>query len=722
MGGLSSLSIASSGMWAAQGALSVVGHNLANVDTIGYSRQSVLQSDWSYLNTSAGQIGYGTTISSVRQIRNEFLDIQYRSEVTKATYYTAKVDAGQQIETLLGELQSEYTTESVITDLWDSLNELSSDPSALENRGNFISSAITLVDKMGVVYDGLIEYQNNLNESVKDMVDELNYYVEEIDRLSNLIKSSEATGANANDYRDARNNCMDALAEICDVDYRQKVDGSIDITLEGYPLLSNGMINEVGLKYTTADCSFVEPVFTSSDKILPYDSKAKTLYDLTDSIDTAKGEDGGLLKGTLVARGLCPVDYTTLESLVSSDDFLRAGAPDPADYDGVDDPAYQAAVSAFTAGTNFLDSLVSELGFLPSAPVAPNPSDYTGGTDSVSYQADLITYYAEIESFNATRTFDAPVAPDPSDYIDSAEYQADYDAYLSEVTTYNDNMQSLTMPTDTSSPTYNLEMAQYQEDMIAYNNYLDKYTEYSENPTLYDYNYDRMLFNCTESTVPVLMQNLDQIFHDIVTMINDAVAPVDHNSDTAPAGVDEDNTQFMEIFVRKSSDYEDRYDADGNYLVEDLSNKSSLYSIRNVEINPELLDPSGYNKIGFSSIDNPSDNTVVNGLIDEWDSATCKLPDGPDEEYEALSIDEAYNLMVTLNATATAEDNTFLEAQIVMVNSVENSRLAVMGVSLDEEMANMTIYQNAYEASARVFTVIDEMLDRLINGTGRVGL
>ncbi len=286
-------------------------------------------------------------------------------------------------------------------------------------------------------------------------------------------------------------------------------------------------------------------------------------------------------------------------------------------------------------------------------------------------------------------------------------------------------MINLTLPT--APPTgasaeevaeYNLKMIQYQEDYNEFQNHLNKYKEYAENDVKYDFNYERMYFNCTESTIPVFMQNIDTLFNDIVTMINDAVAPLDHNSETAPAGVDEENTQFMEIFQRTSSGYDDRYDENGLYILEDPSNPNSLYSISNTQINPELLNTSGYNKIAFSSIDNPSDNTLINDLLNQWDEPISTLPG----QEEALSINESYNMLVTLNANSTAEDMSYLEAQIVMVNSVENDRLAVMGVSLDEEMAKMQVYQSAYQASARIFTVVDSMLDTLINGTGRVGL
>ncbi len=746
MGGLSSLSIAGSGLWAAQAGLSVTGHNIANVDTLGYSRQSTIQSDWSYLRTSAGQVGYGTNVQTVRQIRNEFLDVQYRKEVTKATYYSVKVNAGQQIESLLGELQSEYTTQSVIADMWDSLNELSSDPSTLESRGNFVSTAITLVDKMKVIYDGLVDYQQNLNTDIKTMVNDLNNYVAQIDKYNNLIKNAETSGANANDYRDARNNAMDALSEIANVTYKTKVDGTIEIGLDGNFLLSSGMINKVGLRYTAPNCSYVEPVFTNKPGILKYSDSAEPLYKLTSSINSANGDDGGALKGALMARGLVPVDYTTLGSLVSPEQFFQAGAPSPSDYPlGLNDPAFITDSQAFLAtastlpGPNaFLDGLMSGLGFLPAAPVAPDPTDtalYPLGTSDTKFIEDYTAYLKEIESFNNTRKYDAPVLPDASDIskypLGSADpsYIADVAQYFADIDTYNTEMQSLTAPVDPGAlataeekAEYNLKLIQYKEDLNKYNNYVDKYTEYVADPVAYDFHHDRMLLNSTECTVPVLMQNIDQLFHDIVTLINDSVAPLDHNSETAPTGLDEDSTQFMEIFLRDNSAYTGRYDASGEYLVEDPTVKGSLYSISNTIINPALLDASGYNKIAFSSAENPSDNTIVNGILDKWASDLCTLPEPPGTDYEALSIDNAYNFLVTLNAEQTQADNSFLEAQIILVTAVDNNRLAVMGVSLDEEMTNLTIYQNAYEASSRIFAAIDEMLDTLINNTGRVGL
>lgn len=54
--------------------------------------------------------------------------------------------------------------------------------------------------------------------------------------------------------------------------------------------------------------------------------------------------------------------------------------------------------------------------------------------------------------------------------------------------------------------------------------------------------------------------------------------------------------------------------------------------------------------------------------------------------------------------------------------TIENNRASVSSVSLDEEMTNMIMFQQAYNASARMITVVDETLDKIINGMGRVGL
>ena len=78
------------------------------------------------------------------------------------------------------------------------------------------------------------------------------------------------------------------------------------------------------------------------------------------------------------------------------------------------------------------------------------------------------------------------------------------------------------------------------------------------------------------------------------------------------------------------------------------------------------------------------------------------------------------NIEVTLGIDISSA-STMLNNQITVLNQTANSRDAISGVQLDEEGMNLLHYNQSYSAAARLMTTLDEMLDKLINGTGVVG-
>jgi flagellar hook-associated protein 1 len=86
------------------------------------------------------------------------------------------------------------------------------------------------------------------------------------------------------------------------------------------------------------------------------------------------------------------------------------------------------------------------------------------------------------------------------------------------------------------------------------------------------------------------------------------------------------------------------------------------------------------------------------------------------------AVDGAYKAFVS-KVGGDLNESTRMEANAqVLADSVEDRRQSVAGVSMDEEMSNLVRFQRAYQASARAMSTMDEMLDVLINRTGRVGL
>lgn len=317
------LNTAISGINSARLGLTVTGHNISNVYTEGYTRQRNEQADFKTqtigVNASGFmQVGLGVTNTGIHQIRNEFLDRTYRTEISTGGYYDSLTQAGLEIENILGELQGAYNLQTVFQDVWDSLNELSMNPDSLASRGTFISACITFIDKINDVDQSLYDYQKNLNDQVIEQVATINTLSNTIYELNELIALKEANGDNANDYRDLRNNALDELSAIVDTSYRELPDGRVTVQIEGQELVRIGGVNNLGLKYTVGGNGFVEPVFTSHTTILPADTDYafSALFDYSQTVGVSTSSDSGTLKGLIVARGMTTADYTSTGEIV----------------------------------------------------------------------------------------------------------------------------------------------------------------------------------------------------------------------------------------------------------------------------------------------------------------------------------------------------------------------------------------------------------------------
>ena len=102
---MSSLYVGTSGLQTSQNALNTTAHNLSNVDTVGYTRQQVQQSDKRYLTLSVDpesvnnkQTGLGVTYSRVKQVRDYFLDKTYRKESGRSMFYEVSTEVMEEVE------------------------------------------------------------------------------------------------------------------------------------------------------------------------------------------------------------------------------------------------------------------------------------------------------------------------------------------------------------------------------------------------------------------------------------------------------------------------------------------------------------------------------------------------------------------------------------------------------------------------------------------------
>lgn len=322
---MGSLYIGSSGLQTSQNALNTTAHNLSNVDTTGYTRQQVQQSNRAYVTLSTDpksisnkQTGLGVTYSRVKQVRDYFLDKTYRKESGRSMFYEVSTEVMEEVESQLGELNGE-AFQTTMTDFWTAIQELSKDPSSSVTQGLIVQRASEFVQRAGAVYKGLSSYQDNLNTQIKQNIDKINKYGNQLLTLNDQIRAIESGGIeHANDLRDARNQILDELAALTNMSFSEDRFGSVSVKIEGVDFVKDGTCYEIALK-TDEATGFYTPFWpqdatytVQDDGTRIYNIDGAEVFDLSVEISSDLNTDIGGLKAMLLARGDHRANYTDL--------------------------------------------------------------------------------------------------------------------------------------------------------------------------------------------------------------------------------------------------------------------------------------------------------------------------------------------------------------------------------------------------------------------------
>ena len=579
-----------SGLRSAQSSLYTAGHNLANAQTQGYTRQQTVVTDSFYQNTvgqydNVLQVGTGTRVVTTRQVRNIFLDAQYRLQFGRQNFYEANRDTVFDIYNMMGEMDGQSFQDGIL-ELEGMLRSFGVNCDDVVYKQQMVSVASQFIERAQVLQKDLNDYQTSLNQEVQKQVDTINSIVTEIKDLNKKIQKYEATGESANDYRDSRNDLLDQLSGIINFEVQEQQDGTVLIYSEGGFLLDDTSQYFLTTEYESNKSQLLKPVWaTGGDyfvrQSLEYSSEQET--------------DVGSLRGLLVARGSYAADYTSMPQKPEQDDFKNA--------DGI---------------------------------------------------------------------------------------------------------------VDTNA--YNAAMKKYREGVEIYNK------------------------GAGASVIQKAQCQLDTLVHEIVTRINDVFSPMKEvqtadgetiwilDEENALIGDDADKTMGAELFSRRGCERYTRtkiniLDDEGNsqeievwkYNEEDPSDGYSLYTISQLVINPDVMqDPC---RLGVKHGDNTGEkdcyaNDRLEGAFDDVFSE--KIGALAPDSMSTYTVMNYYQAMVSDMALLGNVWNGIVENQELTVATADDERQNVMGVSSEEELSDLIKFQRCYDASSRYITVVDEMLEYLI--------
>lgn len=318
---MGSLFIGASGLQTSQNALNTTANNLSNVDTEGYVRERVLQSDRNYLtfNTTASisrqQSGLGVTIGDVVHARDIFLDKTYRTQTGRHGFYSATYEAINEVETLFQELEGTSFQEILTGNngLWVAFQEFAKDPSDRTNQNLVIQRASLFASRAEAVYSGLKYYQSDLNLQIKEAIQEVNDIGAKLKQLNLDIMKTEAGGIEtAMNLRDVRDTLLDELSAYGRIDYKELANGMVKVNFEGVPFVDELHVYDLGMKEDEIT-GFVTPYW-------PYLSDTEKgeyylAYNTAEEISTERKTDIGKIKALLFARGEKYANYKDIENI-----------------------------------------------------------------------------------------------------------------------------------------------------------------------------------------------------------------------------------------------------------------------------------------------------------------------------------------------------------------------------------------------------------------------
>lgn len=218
--------------------LATTSHNIANVNTEGYSRQRVEQSPRPAQFVGAGFLGKGVDVSTISREVDEFLNVQLRNNASGEarasifSRYTDQVDA----------IVSDGTFGPVLEGFFKSLRDVTNDPASVPAREVFLTNARTLSERFQDFDARFSVMERNLNQEIGQRITQLNTYAESLASLNKDITQAIGTtqGHPPNDLLDQRDLLLQRMAEMVNISTVDQTDGSVNVFVGNGKLLVAG--------------------------------------------------------------------------------------------------------------------------------------------------------------------------------------------------------------------------------------------------------------------------------------------------------------------------------------------------------------------------------------------------------------------------------------------------------------------------------------------------
>lgn len=247
MSSFATLNTALSGLQAHKRVIDVIGHNISNVNTDGYSRRQVLLEPSvgmkvsSKYDTDFSWNNLGVNVAGVNRIRDSFLDLKARASLANSAQAT-------RLDTILGGVEGTFPEPSdtaiagQLAEFWNSFADAANQPGNLPQRSAVLAQASSVVSSLNKAAADLQIQHRDLAQQLSMTVQQVNTIAQQVADLNVQIRAASVSGMDAGDLADQRDRLIDDLTQMTGATTRAGEFNQIDVMLGGSTLVAAGRI------------------------------------------------------------------------------------------------------------------------------------------------------------------------------------------------------------------------------------------------------------------------------------------------------------------------------------------------------------------------------------------------------------------------------------------------------------------------------------------------
>ncbi|HJW87709.1 MAG TPA: flagellar hook-associated protein FlgK [Candidatus Brocadiaceae bacterium] len=655
----SDMQIGMSGLLTAQRAMLVAGHNISNANTKGYTRQTALLAARLPAVTSKGSVGQGVELAKIIRQKDTYLNNRLREIASSVSSTSTKSQYLRELETLFNET-TDSGINSAIASFFESVSGLSQDPESISSRAVLLEKANTLSAAFNRIPTELDQMKTFIRQNIESKVEDINTLTANLVDVNMQIYALKIKGLDSNDLLDKQELLLQDISSITDITTQFREDGTVDVSTGGGSLVTGA--SAIKVYYNEDD----------NGKITITNSNGMAKYVF----------NGGEMKGLLDLYNTTVVNYNTKVDTLASN-FI--GKVNQLHSEGVGLAGGFSTIRASNAVSD-VSSALNDAGLpfdMSSGDIYMTVTNTTTGEvtknkitiDPSSYSLTDVQDAINDSTSGLAGDIAASITDKKLRMVAQSDYQFNFSYALDPnpgsvgtsvasvsgiyTGTANDVYTFTALGAGTIGVTSGLqiEVKNSNGDTVTT---LDVGSSYAAGTTL------SVADGITLSLADGVIAAGDEFSLDVVS--------------------DSDTTDILSALGINT--FFSGSDASDIAVNDTISNDVSLIAASTGEVG------NNTNALRIAQLQDSTSAVSSTTFADYMHQTTSGLGE---EARNAYKLEENYT---------------------VMQKSLENRRDEVSGVNMDEEMVNLVRFQQAYDASAKYISMVNELVNRLINSVG----